>query len=638
MCGICGVYNIHEQPVVPETIVKMTATLRHRGPDDSGFFLGGPIAIGHRRLSIIDLRTGQQPIHNEACAEQGRSNGTVQVVSNGEIYNYRALRSELVKRGHRFYTTSDTEVIAHLYEEDGERCVEKLDGMFAIALFDLHRRKLWLARDRLGKKPLYYYIDSKRFVFGSEIKAILAHPDVPGRFFEPALPLYLTCGYVPTPYTFYENVYKLPPACYLSLGLDGQREIVEYWDFADVASSEGMNLPQDEAIQQLREHLIRAVEKRLISDVPLGAFLSGGIDSSIVVALMSQLMDEPVVTFTIGFTGDAWFNEVEYARLVAEQFGTDHHEFIVKPQAFDWLEELVWHYDEPFGDSSALPTYLLSKLTKDHVSVALCGDGGDELFAGYERFFLGQLTAAYNHVPAWLRRSIGKGIGALPGTGYRSRVATVRRVLEKLSRPLSEAFPLWLTYFDDMGVHQLGLGATPDGMEDSRPERIFRSCLERTPEASLLNQLLYYNIKTYLLEDLLVKADRMSMAHGLEVRSPFLDTDLLDFAMRLPARMKLRGWRSKYILKKAFSDLLPQTILNRPKHGFGVPLGAWFRHELDGYVRDTLLATDSRVSSYLAPEGIRQLVQEHASGRVDHGHQLWSLLTLEIWLRQIARE
>jgi asparagine synthase (glutamine-hydrolysing) len=634
MCGICGWIDLtsgrDSRPVRSE-LKAMNSTLAHRGPDDSGTMVFGAAALGMTRLSIIDLAGGHQPMANET--------EDCWIVFNGEIYNFLDLRGELKARGYRFRTRSDTEVVLHAYEEWGADCVHHLRGMFAFALYDnryskdgskerpLKMPRLFLARDRVGKKPLYYYTDGEHLIFGSEIKAILAHPSVCRRVKKSVLPLYLAYGYVPPSHTFFEDIYELPPAHTLT-AQDGEINIGQYWKVpARRASDSALN--ERQCIERLRELFEQAVKIRLISDVPLGAFLSGGIDSSAIVAVMSRLMDEPVKTFAIGFSDDPSFNELKYARSVANRFRTDHHEFLVTPTAIELLPRLVWHYDQPFADSSAIPTYLVSKLTREHVTVALTGEGGDELFAGYNRFAAARIADLYRHMPQFLQTCMVDFLSVFPeSTKYAGFVQRGRRFVDYASRPLSERYLGWVAIFHNGSIQDL-LVDKPD----VDPVSHFKTYFDDVHGLEQLDQLLAVNAKTGLPGDLLVKTDRMTMAHSLEARCPFLDQELFDFAAHLPGAFKLRGLTSKYILKKMLAGILPPEIIYRKKHGFGVPVGHWFRNSLKDYVRDLLLCPRALARGYFREESVRRLVEEHQSGKRDHGHRLWALLTFEIWHR-----
>ena len=623
MCGICGVVASHRSDV-RGVVEDQLSTLDHRGPDARGSFAAGSGAIGQNRLAIIDLVTGDPPITNE--------DGSVAVVLNGEIYNYRELSERLRGRGHEFGSHGDTEVIAHLAEQhtpvELARC---LNGMFAFAVWDDRRGRLVLGRDRLGKKPLFYWASDDRFVFGSEIKAILADPAVPQRLDERAIPAYLTFGYVPTPHTFFQGIRSVPPGHVLTLEPGGTPVVERYWE-PQVAGTDGvrhLDLSLAGASRELRSRLESAVRRRLISDVPLGAFLSGGIDSSAVVGIMSQELDQPVQTFTIGFEDQDGYDERPFASLVAKRHAADHHEFVVHPDAVDLVERLVWHHDQPFGDSSAIPTFLLSEVTRRHVTVALSGDGGDELFAGYERFAAGLAARRYAGLPEPLRRGLRSGLARLPAGAARGRVASAQRFARAADRGLPHAFRSWVSYIGDSDRDAL-----LDGKKDDWGMRDYKAIWDSSNGAHPLDRLLDLNLRTYLLDDLLVKADRMSMAHGLEVRSPFLDAELLDFTTRLPPRLKARGLSLKRVLRSAVADLLPEEIMRRPKRGFAVPLDRWFRQDLRSYLNATLAAPDARVKAHLVPEELHRLLAEHDSGRRNHGHALWTLLTLEVFLRR----
>jgi asparagine synthase (glutamine-hydrolysing) len=551
---------------------------------------------------------------------------SVWVVFNGEIYNFRELREQLLPR-HRFRSQGDGEVILHLYEERGDAAVAALDGMFAFALWDTRRRRLLLARDRAGKKPLFYHDGPGLFAFASEPKALLAHPQVPGELDLAGLPLYLAHGYVPTPGTLYASIRSLPPGHWMAVTRDGVEGPSAYWSprFQD-----GPALDEQEAEQRLRQALRAAVRRRLVADVPLGAFLSGGLDSSSVVALMAEA--GPVKTFTISFAAHPAYDESRHARVVAERFGTQHTEFVVEPRALDLIDRLVFHHDAPFGDSSAVPTFLLAELTRSRVTVALNGDGGDEVLAGYLRFQGGVLS---ERLPLWAARALRAAARLLPEPADRKHpVRFLKRFAESAPEPLAERYFRWNTIWPGAVSEVL----RPPLRPLASPERLlagYRAGLDG--EGSPLARLLGLNFRTYLLDDLLVKMDRMSMAHGLETRSPFLDTQLVELAGRLPDRMRLRRGRGKWLLRRAMRDLLPREILARGKAGFGVPLSAWFRTDLAAFVRDRLLQQSSPLYEYLEPAPVAALVSAHTAGRADLSAPLWSLLTLESWLRQRRR-
>ena len=526
MCGIAGVVDIRGGDC-RRIVERQVRTLDHRGPDAWGIFDTPGAAIGQTRLAIIDLVTGDPPVTSADSA--------VGAVLNGEIYNFRSLRAELRTRGHEFTTVGDTEVIVHLAEdEDPVSLARRLDGMFAFAVWDKGRRRLVIGRDRLGKKPLYYWAKDGLVVFGSEIKAVLAHPAVPRRLDSGAIPAYLTFGYVPTPRTFFEDIVSLPPGHVLVVERDGVARVEPYWR-PPIPRRSGPNrveLSVDEAAAGVRSRLRAAVERRMVSDVPLGAFLSGGVDSSSIVALMAELSPTPVKTFTIGFDDDEGFDERPFARAVANRFATDHVEFVVKPDAIELVERLVWHHDQPFGDSSAIPTFLLSELTRKHVTVALCGDGGDELFAGYERFTAALLLARWGPLLKPLRQPL-IGAASRLGTGtVGARAQRAVRLLRRSELGLPDAFLAWISFVPPEWRTRLLGHAENWGTED------YRRIWSESGGADTLDRLLNVTIRTYLLDDLLPKVDRMAMAHGLEVRSPFLDTELVEFALQLPPRPK----------------------------------------------------------------------------------------------------
>lgn len=608
MCGIAGSVERRSSPN-PEVLERQLRTLLHRGPDATGQFVARRGAIGQTRLAIIDLVTGNPPITTP--------DSRVGVALNGEIYNFRELRDELREKGHRFLTSGDTEVIAHLAESlEPEDLAARLLGMFAFAVWDSEVERLILARDRLGKKPLYWWCDGTTFVFASEIKALLIHPAVSADLDEDALPAYLSFGYVPTPRTFFRGIQSLPPGHVMCVNSDLQIAVEPYWT-PDVHDGDGHELPVPDAPRLIRQLLDEAVRDRLVSDVPLGAFLSGGIDSSVVVALMAQ--HGPVNTFTIGFDDDQGYDERSWAELVAKRFGTNHTTFVAQPDAIELLEKMVWHHDQPFGDSSAIPTYLLAELTRQHVTVALCGDGGDELFAGYERFLAGVALARVGPFARLLRPLAGRRLFGAP-----SRLS---RFLATAGQGMPDAYRQWVGYIADRDVRDLTPGGSQWGVDDYR--RIWASLAPAPP----LTKLLELNLRTYLVDDLLPKVDRMSMAVGLEVRAPFLDHRLVEVALRLPPRLHLRRGRLKALLKDSVADLLPREVLNRPKKGFGVPLDRWFREDLSTYVTSMLGDPRAAVRSHLRPAAIDRLLGEHDSGAVDRGHELWTLLTLETFLR-----
>jgi len=621
VCGICGLWALDGQRPDAASLQAMNATLRHRGPDGEGYYQppdDGP-HLAMRRLAVIDLSGSRQPLHNET--------GSLALVFNGEIFNYRELRAHLARKGHHFNSQGDGETIVHLYEDDGLGAFQQLRGQFALALHDQARRRLVLARDPIGQLPLYYYHDEHLFAFASEIKALLAHPLIPRRsaLDDPhLLALYLGYGALPAPLTAYQGIRMLPAGHYLVLE-DGHLREAPYWRWPEPAPADPAARLEDYAPAAL-EALREAVALRLIADVPLGAFLSGGLDSSLVVALMRQLSSTPVKTFSMGFMGDASFDETAYAEQVARHLGTEHHSFRVQPQAMSLIESLVQHYDQPFGDSSAIPTALVSQLTRQHVTVALTGDGGDELFAGYERFLAAHLAEQVAFVPRGLWRALARLTEALPqGTGYYDRAKRLGRFVRALGRP-----SLALTYFDWVRVfspEQIdALLSSPDYAADH-----FLAHFGGQP--ATLPSILRANMATYLHDDLLIKADRCTMLASLEARIPFLDHKLIEQVARIPFNLKLRGRTTKALLKHMARGLLPDSIIDRPKHGFGAPIGAWLRQDMR-QVRELLQSPDSHTARLLHAPAVARLLDEHERGQRDHATRLWALLTLETWQRQ----
>ena len=623
MCGIAGFIDFWDRKrgdsITRGALLKdMCDVIRHRGPDDDGFLLKDGVALGMRRLSIIDLAGGAQPISGE--------DGSVTIVFNGEIYNFQELRPELEKRGHVFKTHSDTETIVHAYEEYGPACLNHLRGMFALAIWDDKKREAFIARDRVGKKPLYYTVTpGQTLVFGSEIKSILEHPDVKREMNLAALDAFLTLGYIPDPLSIFQNIHKLPPGHFLTFA-NGRVHTEQYWDFKfEPAES---RKPED-YIEELRELLNESVRLRLISDVPLGAFLSGGIDSSTVVALMARQMNQPVKTFSIGFHEDS-YNELKYARLTAKKLGTDHHEFFVTPQICDIIDDLIWHFDEPFADPSAIPTFMVSKLARDHVTVALSGDGGDELFAGYTHYVVQQSRRTVSSLPKALREGVMR-----PLSYHLPHGAWGRNFLHNISLDPIDRYLDSLSYFTQLGRKAL---YTPEFMSalpstDGVAQR-FREYASRVKTSDPLDRFLYIDGKTYLPGDILTKVDRMSMATSLEVRVPLLDHKLIDFVTKVPASLKLAGTETKYLLKHVARDLIPAEILDRPKQGFGIPLEQWINRQLRDQIRDMLNEPRTRQRGYVNYDYVDLILNEHHKGRRDHSQSLWSLLILELWHRR----
>ena len=620
MCGIAGVVDGRGRSL--DRIFDQAATLRHRGPDSMGAFEAKGAVIAQTRLAIIDLYTGDPPITNE--------DGSVGVVCNGEIYNYRRLQASLRRDGHQLKTECDTEVIAHLAEDhEPVALARQLDGMFAFAVWDDRRNRLILGRDRFGKKPLYYWSDGHRFVFGSEIKAVLADRHVPRSLDPLAIPAYLTFGYVPSPRTFFEGVRSVPPGHVLTYDAGGSVTLECYWQppVPGVDGCTALDMSFEEARREVRRLLCDAVDRRLVADVAVGAFLSGGIDSSAVVAFMARLSPMPVKTFTIGFEDGAGFDERPYAAAVARHLGTEHTEFVVRPERADLIERLVAHHDQPFGDSSALPTFLLSELTRGHVTVALCGDGGDELFAGYERFAAALALEQVDRIPARAVAGMGALAGRIPGPAFGGRAGRAQRMLASARVGVPDAYLSWISYVPDQWRQRL-LDHPSDWARDE-----YRALWRTTDGAATLDRLLALNVRTYLADDLLPKVDRMAMAHGLEVRSPFLDTGLVEFVARLAPRTKVAGIRLKRVLKAAVRDLLPHEILHRPKRGFGIPIDRWLTTDLRGYVDSMLCVPKTRLGQHMDIDAVAALVAAQRGGGDNLGHAVWTLLTLEVFLR-----
>jgi asparagine synthase (glutamine-hydrolysing) len=617
MCGIAGIVSNEYGSIDPATIHQMCQTIIHRGPDDEGVFVRGHAGLGMRRLSIIDLAGGHQPLFNE--------DGTVWIVYNGEVYNFPELRPELESRGHHFRTHTDTEVIVHLYEELGAQCVEKLRGMFAFAIYDERRGRLLLARDRLGIKPLHYASFKGRLLFGSEIKSILAVQPELGRVNPQALLQYLHLGYIPDPATAFLEIHKLPPGHVLELER-GKVSVRQYWDLPEYGTQQPRS--EEECLEELEQRLAEAVRIRLISDVPLGALLSGGVDSSTVVALMARASSAPVKTFSVGFR-HADFNEAPYARMVAQRFGTDHHELILEPDVVETVQTLARSLEEPFGDSSMLPTYYISRLARQHVTVALSGDGGDELFAGYDRYRR-CLRKKFEWIPGWAGHFYRERIYRRLPSGLRGR-----NLAYNASLPWEERY---LQAVSLMAFER----ETPLLSEDFRQSvaasadalNFMRDYIRSAPAHDPLSRILYLDTKTYLPGDILTKVDRMSMLTSLEVRVPILDHVFLEWVTALPQRWKMQGDGQKRVLRKLAERVgVPREVLDRPKQGFALPLEHWMREELKDLILSVLLEPRTLQRGYLNAAGVRKMLDEHFCGRRSHWHHIWMLLMLELWHR-----
>jgi asparagine synthase (glutamine-hydrolysing) len=622
MCGIAGIVCSDGAPVDRGLLEGMNEAIRHRGPDDDGFYFSDGVGLAMRRLSIIDLKSGQQPIHNH--------DRTAWIVFNGEIYNYRELRAQLEKLGHGFYTDSDTEAIVHAYDQYGTDCPKYLRGMFAFAIWDDRAKSLFLARDRVGKKPLLYAELDGELVFASEFNALLQHPGISRDVDFEAIHHYLSFICVPAPLTAYRAIRKLEPGHSL-LWRNGEIKIERYWqlDF-----SKKLNIGEEEAGERVVELLREAVRVRLMSEVPLGAFLSGGIDSSAVVALMAEESSEQVKTFSIGFE-EQDFSELHHARRLAEHVGANHHEFIVRPDAMEVLPTLVEHYGEPFGDSSAIPSYYVSKETRAYVTVALNGDGGDECFAGYERYAGMSIAQKYAFLPGALRNGlIANVVNALPGLDARPNLRKARRFVTAASMPPVECYLRWVSAFDEEMKQNLYSDSFRHETANFRSAGILEPWFASANGAGIVDAALLTDTMTYLPNDLLVKMDIASMTVSLEARSPFLDHHLMEFAASLPENLKLRRMKKKYLLKRVLKKLVPTENLRRSKMGFGVPIGHWFRGAMQPFLRETLLSEKALSRGLFKPEMVRKIIDQHVTRRIDHSHRLWTLLMLELWFQR----
>jgi asparagine synthase (glutamine-hydrolysing) len=619
MCAICGILNFdHNLRVDRRVIQRMTDSMAHRGPDDRGEFVDRQVGLGHRRLSIIDLSGGKQPIANE--------DESAVIIFNGEIYNYRELTAQLRASGHLFRTSSDTEAILHAYEEFGEDCVHRLRGMFAFAIWDCRRQCLLLARDRLGIKPLYYYAGNHCLAFASEIKALLEIPFVPREVDPEALDLYLSLRYVPGPRTIFKNIYRLQPG-YILAASGGSVRIRQYWD---IEYREPEDRPAQSYVEEFLSLLDESVRLRLIAEVPLGLFLSGGLDSSAILAMMSEARrGEGIQTYSVGYAGsrleEKRANEFDYARIAAETFAADHNEVHLEPKDFEsFIPELVWYLDEPLADTSCIPLYFISKLARESITVVLSGEGADEILAGYGIYRrMLALDRMYSRSPL-LARSLAPGLARLVPWD------PVRQYLEICTLPL-EARYRGVARGVLNGIKPLLLGEERARRSGEQLDAIFSGYFHAVENTCALNRMLYVDAKVWLPDDLLLKADKMTMANGLELRVPFLDHKLVEFAAGLPPNLKLHGAHSKVLLRRAMQGLLPDVIRDRPKKGFPTPVSNWLRTGLRGFARDTLLGADAAIRSYVNPSAVRRLVVEHEQGRADRSQELWTLLVLESW-------
>lgn len=625
MCGIAGFISKEKNlPMAEREILldKMCRVITHRGPDEQGTIVKDKAALGMRRLSIIDLKSGQQPIFD--CSQN------LAIVFNGEIYNYQSLKKDLESRGHKFKTSSDTETIVHAYEEFGADCVKYLRGMFAFAIYDFAQESLFIARDRVGKKPLFYSLTANGdFVFGSELKVLLEHGEISKEIDYSALDAYLTFGYVPEEFCIFKNVHKLAPGHFLA-SKNGEIKTRKYWDFDYSKKSEVKT--EAEYIEILREKIREAVKIRLISEVPLGAFLSGGVDSSSIVGMMSEVSETPVKTFSIGFNEDS-FDELKYARVAAKHFNTEHHEFIVTPDLVEIVDDLVWHFDEPFADSSALPTFMVSKMARDFVTVVLSGDGGDELFAGYTRYVTDKKRSGFANLPKALRSGILQPLSEAMPHGAKGKNFLYNTSLDAVDRYIDS-----VSHFGKLKKRELYGKVLRENLNGDlgKAASIYKDLAESVRSENAVDRLLYLDSKTYLPSDILTKVDRMTMATSLEARVPLLDHELIEFVQTIPAELKLKGTETKYIFKKAMEGIVPHEILYREKQGFGVPVNEWINSKLKDKIHGILSERKTVERGYFEPRYIKVLLDEHAANRRDHSHALWILWMLELWHRKFV--
>lgn len=620
MCGVAGILNLAPSRMAPADVLdRMLQSIVHRGPDDQGRLVDRELAMGMRRLSIIDLADGKQPI----CDESGRFT----VVFNGEIYNYRELREQLLSRGHSLKTHSDTEVIVHLYEEFRHECLDHLRGMFSFAVWDNRARDLFIARDRLGIKPLYYAKRNGTLLFGSEIKALLQHPDLSVSLDHRALSDYLSLKYVPAPRTLFHGVHSLPAGHYL-VARGGRIEIKRYWDLS--FQKPAVRKSESEYLEELESLLRESVRLRLRSDVPFGAFLSGGVDSSIIVALMADELGEPVKTFSVGFDRSEGQDELPFAKMVADQFRCDHHTLTISSADFlQHAEQVLWHLDQPIADQATVATYMVASLARQHVKMVLTGEGGDELFAGYARYEGERYSPWTRHWPSPLGKGVRNAASKLPGL-RRAKIA----IHALTNRDEATRFANWFPMFSDDAKASLLDDWTTD--EASGARYVFDHHLKQSDATEPLDRMLYCDTKAWLVDFLLLRGDKMTMANSLEGRVPLLDHKLVEFAAQLPTNLKLRGRTRKYLLKRLGSKLLPDTIIHRRKQGFPIPVDEWLRDEVRPLVHDALSDHAVRQRGLFSPHFVRSLIQRHESGYADHSIEIWGLVSLEMWMRQFV--
>lgn len=611
MCGICGIINLNEKPVEGRTLIQMRDTVIHRGPDDAGIFIDNNVGLGHRRLSIIDIEGSHQPMSNE--------DGTVWITYNGEIYNYKELREFLIKKGHKFKTKGDTEVLIHLYEEYGENMVEKLNGMFSFAVWDKKRERLILARDRVGIKPLYYYYKGGNFAFASEIKSLFQHPKISKDIDFDALNLYFAFGYIPQNYSIFKDIRKLLPG-HMLIYQNGNMRVSRYWNFT---TDDELNGNECELLDQLYTLLKESIKLRMVSDVPIGVFLSGGIDSSIIATIMASLSSKPIKTFSIGFQ-EAKYNELPYAREIAKHISSDHHEFIVKINAMEILDKISQQYDEPFADSSAIPTYCVSKMAKDYVTVVLSGDGGDELFGGYNWYSWVKSGVEFSKRFTLFANILGK-VGQLLPNGMEGK-----HYLERLGKDETEQFWRRVFIFEDEARKHLLKKSLIDDSKLRLPENTLYTYFNSL-NTDIVKKMEWTDFKFYLPEDILSKVDRASMLVSLETRVPFLDHNICEFAFKVPSEFKIRKGIKKYLLKKLAKRILPKDFPLERKQGFSIPLKEWMQKDLAPTVKE--VAFHPTVKTFINTDYVLKILMEHKSGKVNNSAKLWSVLMFGLWVR-----
>ena len=630
MCGICGIVSLQDFPVEPDLIKKMNSKIIHRGPNSEGYYINKKVALAVRRLRIIDLITGDQPIFNE--------DRSICIVFNGEIYNFKELKQYLIKKRHLFYTNSDTEVIVHLYEEYKERCLDWLRGMFAFAIWDENENKLFIARDRIGIKPLYYFINSRYFLFGSELKSILIHQEVEKELDYSAISDFFTFLYVPTPKTIFKKIYKLPPGTYLTVK-NGKARINKYWDLKFYKPN--IEKSEEQYIEEFIEIFSEAVKIRLISDVPLGVFLSGGIDSNLVVAMMSKLYDKPIRTFSIGYEGEAKnFDERKYSKAVAQKFNTIHYKFILRPEDVrDLTDKIVDSFDEPFADASVIPNFFLSKETRKHVTVALSGLGGDELCAGYERYLGCILAERYRKLPSFFTKKLFPFIVShIPDSNHGKHFnERLKRFIKTANYPFFKRYFNLIATFNEEEKNRLFKTEIKEYLRQHNSEKIFYDYM---PSSNIgkINSMLLIDIKTYLADDLLTLTDRTSMANSLEVRVPFCDHKVIEFFANLPEELKINRFKKKYLLKKVAEKFLPHEIIYRKKMGFSVPLVVWFRNSLKDYVKEILCEEEINKIGFLNYKYISKILNLHFNTKVNYDEKIWSLINFIKWYNKYIYE